>query len=75
MSLMSFNPIDWGKEHGARVSDSIAIGTTSYGGRGLFAVEDIEADKELLYVPGSLQLGVGQVRYLKSHVSKNHAWT
>lgn len=61
MSLMSFNPIDWGKEHGARVSDSIAIGTTSYGGRGLFAVEDIEADKELLYVPGSLQLGVGQL--------------
>lgn len=62
--LMVLDALDWGRQHGARVSESIAVGTTSYGGKGLFAVNDIPANEVLINVPSHLQLGVGQVRIM-----------
>jgi len=58
---MVLNVFDWARERGGRVSDSIAVGMTSYGGKGMFAVRDIPAKEELIYLPSHLQLGVGQV--------------
>jgi len=57
---MVLNVFDWARERGGRVSDSIAVGMTSYGGKGMFAVRDIPAKEELIYLPSHLQLGVGQ---------------
>jgi hypothetical protein len=53
--------IDWASQHGAFISESIGIRSTEYGGRGLFALEDISANTELIMLPGHLQLGVGQL--------------
>jgi len=58
---MVLNVFDWARERGGRVSDSIAVGMTSYGGKGMFAVRDIPAKEELIYLPSHLQLGVGQL--------------
>ena len=48
----------WARSRGARISESVEVRTTKYGGRGLFAASDIPADAALVTIPGDLQLGV-----------------
>jgi len=51
----------WAKQHGAKISSSIQIQSTPYGGRGLFATKDIPANTELILIPYHLQLGIRQL--------------
>jgi len=53
--------LDWGRQNGALISESIAIRPTAYGGKGLFATEGIPASTELIRIPDRLQLGVAQL--------------
>eukprot|EP00588_Corethron_pennatum_P004292 CAMPEP_0194283884 /NCGR_PEP_ID=MMETSP0169-20130528/26325_1 /TAXON_ID=218684 /ORGANISM="Corethron pennatum, Strain L29A3" /LENGTH=459 /DNA_ID=CAMNT_0039029575 /DNA_START=21 /DNA_END=1400 /DNA_ORIENTATION=+ len=53
--------LDWGRQNGALISESIAIRPTVYGGKGMFATEDIPASTELIRIPDRLQLGVTQL--------------
>ena len=52
--------LEWGRQHGASISSSVQI-RSIYGGRGLFAVDDIPANTELITMPTHLQIGVPQL--------------
>jgi len=51
----------WAKQHGAKISPSIQIQSTPYGGRGLFVTHDIPFGTELILIPYHLQLGIRQL--------------
>ena len=51
----------WARQHGAKISESIEIKETAYGGRGMFAKRDIPEHTELITIPYHLQLGVRQL--------------
>jgi len=59
--LLAAPLLDWATSHGAWVSDNVEIRPTPYGGRGLYATADIEANTELVRLPEHLQLGVTQL--------------
>ncbi len=61
LTVASSTLLDWASSQGARVSDSIEISSSAAGRRGLFAVQDIPADTELVTLPSRLQLGVEQL--------------
>ena len=58
---MSLALLDWARHHGAWVSESVEIRATPYGGRGMYAACDIEANTELVRLPSTLQLGITQL--------------